>query len=78
MVVVDHDSGRLVWAAPGHDKKTLGAFFDLLGDDRCTRVRLVSADAQEWIGELVAERCANATLCLDAFHVVAWATEGPG
>lgn len=23
MVVVDHDTGRLVWAAEGHDRKTL-------------------------------------------------------
>ncbi|HEY6424547.1 MAG TPA: ISL3 family transposase [Pseudonocardiaceae bacterium] len=74
MVVVDHDSGRLVWAAPGHDKKTLGGFFDLLGEQRCEGIRLVSADAVEWIGEMVAERCTNATLCLDAYHVVAWAT----
>jgi Transposase len=29
--VVDHDTGRLVWAAPGRDKATLGGFFDLLG-----------------------------------------------
>ncbi len=72
MIVVDHDSGRLVWAAPGHDTKTLGAFFDLLGE-RCSNIRLVSADAAEWIGELVGARCQNATLCLDAFHVVAWA-----
>ncbi len=27
-VVVDHDTGRLVWAAPGNDKATLAAFFD--------------------------------------------------
>ena len=31
MVVVDHDSGRLVWAAAGHDRATLQKFFDLLG-----------------------------------------------
>ena len=30
-VVVDHDSGRLVWAAPGRDKATLERFFDALG-----------------------------------------------
>jgi transposase len=30
-VVVDHDSGRLVWAAAGHDRATLQTFFDLLG-----------------------------------------------
>jgi transposase len=29
-VVVDHDSGRLVWAAPGRDKATLRRFFDAL------------------------------------------------
>jgi len=30
-VVEDHDSGRLVWAAVGRDKKTLNGSFDLLG-----------------------------------------------
>ncbi len=75
MVVVDHDSGRLVWAAPGHDKRTLAGFFDLLGEERCAEIRLVSADAAEWIGEVVADRCTAATLCTDPFHVVSWATD---
>lgn len=75
MVVVDHDSGRLVWAAPGRDAKTLEQFFDLLGEDRSKRIRLVSADGAEWIHDLVRARCQNATICLDAFHVVKWATE---
>ena len=34
VVVVDHDSGRLVWAAPGRDKATLNKFFDALGKSR--------------------------------------------
>jgi len=75
LIVVDHDSGRLVWAAPGRDKKTLEGFFDLLGPERCRAIRLVSADAAEWIGDVVADRCEHATLCLDAFHIVAWATD---
>ena len=29
-VVVDHDSGRLVWAHPGKDRATVRAFFDAL------------------------------------------------
>ena len=29
-VVVDHDSGRLVWAHPGRDRATVRAFFDAL------------------------------------------------
>ena len=58
-VVVDHDTGRLVWAAKGHDKKTLEGFFELLGEGGCAQVRLVSADAAEWIGDVVRRRCAN-------------------
>jgi transposase len=73
-IVVDHDTGRLVWAAVGRDKATLGQFFDLLGEERSHLVKLVSADAAEWIATVVAERCPNATLCADAFHMVSWAT----
>ncbi|MFH1330203.1 MAG: ISL3 family transposase [Actinomycetota bacterium] len=75
LIVVDHDTGRLVWAAVGRDKKTLRGFFDLLGEERCAKIRLVSADAAEWIADVVTERCKKATLCTDGFHVVAWATD---
>ena len=74
-VVVDHDTGRLVWAAPGRDRATLSTFFDLLGEDRSAAITLVSADAAEWIATVVADRCPNATLCADAFHMVMWATD---
>ena len=74
-VIVDHDSGVLLWAHPGRDQKTLEKFFDKLGEQRCARISLVSADAAEWIGNVVADRCPNAELCLDPFHIVAWAAK---
>jgi transposase len=74
-VVVDHDSGRLLWAAPGRDRATLGAFFDLLGPDRCQLITHVSADQADWIAEIVAQRCPHAVQCADPFHIVQWATE---
>jgi transposase len=74
-VVVDHDRRRLVWAAPGRDKATLGRFFDLLGDQRCAQITHVSADMADWIATVVAQRCPKAVRCADAFHVVAWATD---
>jgi len=77
-VVVDHDSGRLVWAAPGRDKATLAAFFDALelsGEGRCAQITHVSADGADWISGVVAERCENAVRCADPFHIVKWATE---
>jgi transposase len=74
-VVVDHESRKLIWAAPGRDKATLGSFFDLLGQSCCAQITHVSADAADWIADVVAERCPNAVRCADAFHVVTWATE---
>jgi transposase len=74
-VVVDHDSGRLVWAAPGANEATLERFFDALGEQRCARVELVSADAAEWIAGVVQRRCPAAVRCADPFHVIKWATD---
>ena len=75
MVVVDHDTGRLVWAKAGHDRVTLQAFFDELGPERAAEIRLVSADAAEWIGDVALSACENATLCLDPFHIVRWGSQ---
>ncbi|MBA3747315.1 MAG: ISL3 family transposase, partial [Solirubrobacterales bacterium] len=74
-VVVDHDSGRLVWAAPGRDRKTVEKFLDLLGKERCAQIELVSCDMAESIAGAVAERCPNAVRCVDPFHVIQLATD---
>jgi transposase len=46
-VVVDHDTGRLVWAHPGRDKATVYKFLDALGAERCAKIKLVSCDDDE-------------------------------
>ncbi len=75
MVVVDHDTRQLVWAGEGRDKKAVGEFFDLLGEDRCQLITHVSADGADFIDSIVAQRCPNAVRVADPFHVVKWATE---
>jgi transposase len=74
-VVVDHDTGRVVWAGPGRDQATLARFFDALGPQRCAQITHVTADSADWIATGVAERCPQAVRCADPFHVVKWATE---
>jgi transposase len=74
-VVLDHDTGRLVWAHPGRDRRTVERFLDALGEARCRELELVSADMAAWIAGPVAERCPHAVLCVDPFHVVALAGE---
>ena len=48
-VVVDHFTGRLVWASAGRDRKTVEAFLDALGRERREQIELVSADMAAWI-----------------------------
>ena len=74
-VVVDHDSGRLVWAAAGRDRKTVEAFFDALGQTRCKQIELVSCDMAGWIAAPVADRVPDAVRCVDPFHVIQLATD---
>jgi len=69
-VVVDHDTGRLVWAAPGRDRATVEKFLDLLGTDGCEQLELISCDMAESIASAIAERCPNAIRCVDPFHVI--------
>jgi len=74
-VVIDHDRGRLVWAAPGRDEATLEKFFTQLGPDRRAQITHISADSAAWITRVVDRNCPQATQCADPFHVVAWAQE---
>lgn len=73
-VVCDHFTGKVIWAAKGRSKATVGLFFDALGD-RAGDLSFVTADGAEWIRAVVAERCPEAVVCIDTFHVVGWATD---
>lgn len=74
-VVVDHDTGRLVWAHPGRDRKTVEKFLQALGSERCQQLELVSCDDAEWITRPISERCPGAIICLDPFHIIKAATD---
>ena len=54
-VVVDHDSGRLVWAADGRDKATVQRFFETLGPQRTAQIEAVSTELGAWVTRAVAD-----------------------
>ena len=60
IVVVGHDTGRLVWAGPGRSEAALDVFFDELGEQRAAEITHVSADMADWIARVVARRAPNA------------------
>ena len=74
-VVCDHMTGRVIWAAKGRSKETVGAFFDALGAERSAALQFVTADGASWIRDVVAVRAPDAIVCLDTFHVIGWATD---
>ena len=74
-VVTDLDTGRVVWAAEGRSKATVEAFFADLGTERAAALTHVGCDGADWIHTVVTAKAPNAVLCLDSFHVVAWAGE---
>ena len=74
-VVCDHLTGRVIWAAKGRSKETVRAFFDALGDERAGQLQFVTCDGAEWIHSVIAERAPEATVCLDTFHLIGWATK---
>ena len=76
-VVCDHFTGRVIWAAKGRSKDSVGAFFAALGDERAARLRFVSCDGAEWIRTVVAEAAPDAIVCLDTFHVIGVRREAP-
>ena len=74
-VVIDHDdTGRLVWAHPkGRDKQTVCKEFLASAGRRLLRADPQARCPATWpTGSTipVGERCPNAEVCLDPFHVI--------
>ena len=74
-VIVDHDRCRVIWAAKGHGKAQLDAFFSLLTDEQKASIEVVTADGAGWIADAVKQHCPNAEQVMDPFHVVSWGTD---
>ena len=67
--VVDHQTGAIVWCAPGRNAATLQGFFDLLGE-RKHSIRAVSIDMSGGYQQAIRENAPGAEICFDPFHVV--------
>lgn len=69
-VVVDHERGRIVWAAEGQSSSTLMSFFQQLGPDRAAAVEVVSMDMDPAFEKAVREMVPTAEIVYDRFHAV--------
>lgn len=74
-VVINHDTGKVIWAHEGHGKAVFAKFFRLLGKEQLAKLKLVSGDGAKWIQGCMDDYCPEAKRCIDPFHVVQWATQ---
>jgi transposase len=68
-VVLDHDSGEVVWTGEGRSKKSFSRFFKKLGPEICSKITAVSMDMAASYSSTVKEYCPNAQIVFDHFHV---------
>lgn len=69
-IVTDCDSKKVIWVSEGNEKKSLDQFFEVLGPERCSRIKTVSKDLWKPYAASCNEYIPHATQVADPFHVV--------
>ena len=68
---IDNHCRRLLWIGKERKKKTLYAFCDFMGKQRCKKIEFVCSDMWRAYISVIAERLSDAVHILDRFHIVA-------
>jgi transposase len=69
-VVINLDTGNVIYVGEGKDSAALVDFYKLLGPRRCSKIKAVSIDMSKAYISSVTNNLKNATIVFDHFHVV--------
>jgi transposase len=69
-VVLDYDTGRVVWMGPGRQIETLDEFFKNMPENARNGLQAVALDMWDAYINAVKRWCPNADIVFDLFHVV--------
>jgi transposase len=69
-VVLDYETGRVVWMGEDRDKQTLDEFFAELSTDQKQAIEAVAMDMWEPYINRIQHHCPQARIVFDLFHVV--------
>ena len=70
-VVIDYETGRVVWMGEGRGKETLREFFEGMTDEQKAALEAIARDMHEPYIQAVAEAVGHVKILFDLFHVVA-------
>lgn len=68
-LVTDHFGRRVVWGHEGRDAESLMAFFDMLGEQKCKEIEVVTMDMSGAFIKAVRHKLPHAQIVFDRFHV---------
>ncbi|MDA8021077.1 MAG: ISL3 family transposase [Thermoanaerobaculia bacterium] len=68
-VVVNHDTGHVVWVAEGKSSEVLRSFFEELGSERLAQIQVVSLDLSAAYQKAIREAVPGAEMVFDKFHI---------
>ena len=74
-VIVNHDTNSVIWLHEGHGKSVLEMFYEKLTEEQRASIKVVTGDGARWITDCVKQYTPDCIRCMDAFHVVEWATD---
>lgn len=70
-VIVEPTRKRVLWVGRGRGREDVRPFFELLGPERCGRLRAAVMDMNAGYELEVKTHCPNAVIVFDLFHVIA-------
>lgn len=70
-VVIEPHTRRVLWVGRERSREGVRPFFDLLGEESCRRIKAVAMDMNAAYANEVRDRCPQAQIVYDLFHVVA-------
>jgi len=70
VVIIDMESGHILWLAHGKKKASVHAFIDHVGEEWMDGVEAVACDMNSDFQEVFEERCAHIQPVFDHFHLV--------
>lgn len=69
-VITDLKTRKVIWASEGRDQEALDEFFEIIGEEACKEIQVVSTDQHEPYSASVKKHCPNAKVVWDRFHLV--------
>ncbi len=69
-VIVDHRTRKVIWVSSSRRKEALDSFFEIIGEEACKKIAVVTCDQHRGYAESVRQHCMNADIVWDRFHLV--------